>query len=138
MECLSRYFSNVQIDKLSSYKFLSRFSFFDVGHVEETVRFRITVYDSPWTGSSVMMTMILVRSPFALTIFFFPGIKSRSPFDFCARTTFVGERHHRIRYGSTICLPPPSARFWSSFSLIQSKLTLSRCCSFLSVVLLAK
>lgn len=63
------------------------------------------------------------KKSFYFNHFFFPGIKSRSPFDFCARTTFVGERHHRIRYGSAICLPPPSARFWSSFSLIQSKFT---------------
>lgn len=46
------------------------------------------------------------KKSFYFNHFFFPGIKSRSPFDFCARTTFVGERHHRIRYGSTICLPP--------------------------------
>lgn len=43
------------------------------------------------------------KKSFYFNHFFFPGIKSRSPFDFCARTTFVGERHHRIRYGSTLC-----------------------------------
>lgn len=47
-----------------------------------------------------MMTMILVRSPFTFNHFFFPGIKPRSSFDFCAWATFVGERHDRIRYGS--------------------------------------
>lgn len=109
MECLSRYFSDVQIDKLSSYKFLSRFSFFDVGHVEETVRFRITVYDSPWTGSSVMMTMILVRSPFTLTIFSFQESNRGAPL------TFVPELHSWVNatteYGMVVQYvyphPPP-------------------------------
>lgn len=30
------------------------------------------------------------KKSFYFNHFFFPGIKSRSPFDFCARTTFVG------------------------------------------------